>query len=182
MKTKKKSTTQRTCIDCGKNISDLHHHAVRCKDCSKKRKLQQDQQRQQVQRKKTIQWLSFIENPETQELQHRSAKGSKLRYWLDKICRELTLQDLDFLILLWKWRAHDAMMSEQQRREYRTCAGIVRDWRDYMVFNKIFTGVSYDAETGVIFNTDGSYLTVDFDEDREDYIVRNSEGTIICRY
>jgi len=34
----------------------------------------------------------------------------------------------------------------------------------------------------VIFNIDGSYLTVDFDEDNENYIVRNSEGTIICRY
>lgn len=63
----------------------------------------------------------------------------------------------------------------------RTCAGMVRDWRDYNVINKVFDSTSFDAETGVIFNADGSYLTVDFDENNESYIIRNSEGTVICQ-
>jgi hypothetical protein len=70
----------------------------------------------------------------------------------------------------------------QQRREYRTCAGIVRDWRDYYVITKHFNEVTFDAETGVIYNTDGSHLTVDFDEEKESYIIRNSEGGVICWY
>jgi len=182
MKKTVKKTTVHTCIDCGKDISSLHHNTVRCKQCSKKRKQLQDQQRHTEQRMHALQWFYFIENPETQEITHRNAKGSKLRYWVDKICKQLTIQDLEFLMMLWDWRARDGLMPFDQRREYRTCAGMVRDWRDYYVVNKIFTDVSFDAETGVIFNTDGSYLTVDFDEQQEDYIVRNSEGTVICRY
>ena len=131
---------------------------------------------------KELKWFFFVEDPDTNELSHRNAKGSKLRYWLDKICKELTMQELDFLILLWNWRVKEPKITQNQRREYRTCAGIVRDWRDYFAINKVFNEVSFDAETGIIFNADGTYLTVDFDEDQEAYIVRNSEGAVICRY
>jgi hypothetical protein len=85
-------------------------------------------------------------------------------------------------LILWDWRVREPLLNLTQKREYRTCAGIVRDWRDYYVINKLFDEVSFDAETGVIFNADGTYLTVDFDEENEAYLVRNSEGTIICRY
>jgi DNA-directed RNA polymerase subunit RPC12/RpoP len=173
---------KRTCIDCGKDISKLHHNAIRCKKCSKLRKKEQDRLRHKKEKEKKLKWLFFVEDPETKQISHRSAKGSKLRYWLDKICKELTIQELDFLILLWNYRIKEPTLSLKQKREYRTCAGIVRDWRDYFVINKVFNEVSFDAETGIVFNTDGSYLTVDFDEDEEAYIVRNSEGTIICKY
>jgi len=182
MTTNKDTTITRTCIDCGRDISHLHHHTKRCEECSKLRKQQQDRLRHLKQRSKALKWLFFIENPETKELTHRSAKGSKLRYWLDKICKELTIQELDFLLLLWDGRVKDLQVPPTAKREYRTCAGIVRDWRDYLVVNQVFTDVSFDAETGIIYNTDGSYLTVDFDEDQETYVVRNSEGTVICQY
>jgi hypothetical protein len=172
----------RTCVDCGRDISRLHHHAVRCKACAKKRKQQQDQLRHREGRGQRLQWLYFVEDQETEELFHRSAKGSKLRYWLDKICKQLTIQDLDFLLMLWDWRARTQELTPTLRREYRTCAGMVRDWRDYNVINKVFDNTSFDAETGVIFNADGSYLTVDFDENNESYIIRNTEGTVICQY
>ncbi len=176
-----KQKTIKACVDCGKNISDLHHNAIRCRDCGKKRKQQQDKKRHKDKLVKEIKWDSFIEN-DKEELTHRNAKGSKLRYWLDNICKILTVEELEFLLMMWDWRANDPINKSQQRREYRTCAGMVRDWRDYFAINKFFNEVSFDAETGVIFNIDGSYLTVDFDEDNENYIVRNSEGTIICRY
>jgi len=182
MPEKKQITTKRTCIDCGKDISKLHHNAIRCKKCSKIRKQKQDKIRHKKEKGKRLKWLFFEENPETNEITHRSAKGSKLRYWLDKICKELTVQELDFLILLWNWRFKEPALTLKQKREYRTCAGIVRDWRDFLVINKVFNDVSFDAETGIVFNADGTYLTVDFDEGQEAYIIRNSEGTIICRY
>jgi DNA-directed RNA polymerase subunit RPC12/RpoP len=182
MPKKKEKITIRACVDCGRDISNLHHNALRCKGCSNKRKQQQDQQRHKEKREKTLQWLFFIENPETQELTHQSARGSKLRYWLDKICKQLTIQELEFLLLLWDWRVREPLLPPPQKREYRTCAGIVRDWRDYNVINQVVGNISFDAETGVIFNPDGSYLTVDFDEDNEAYLIRNSEGTIICKY
>jgi DNA-directed RNA polymerase subunit RPC12/RpoP len=177
-----KKTTLRTCIDCGKDISNLYHNAVRCKECSKKRKQQQDSLRLKKKRSEKLRWHFFIEDPETREITHRSAKGSKLRYWLDKICKQLTIQDLEFLLTLWDWRVGDRGLTSTQRHEYRTCAGIVRDWRDYYTINQTFKDISFDAATGIIFNTDGTYLTVDFDEEREAYIVRNSEGTIICSH
>lgn len=170
------------CVDCGKDISRLHHLAVRCKACAKKRKQQQDQLRHLDDRRRQIQWLFFVEDQEAEGLSHRSAKGSKLRYWLDKICKQLNIQDLDFLLILWDWRARRNELPPTLRREYRTCTGMVRDWRDYNVINKVFDATSFDAETGVIFNADGSYLTVDFDENNESYIIRNSEGTVICQY
>ena len=179
---KKPKQTSRTCIDCGRDISHLHHNAKRCQECSKQRKQQQDRQRQKKKQAKQIKWHFFSEDPDTNELTHRNAKGSKLRYWLDKICKELTLQELDFLLILWDWRVREPKLPQQQRREYRTCAGIVRDWRDYYMINKAIGTISFDAETGILFNADGTYLTVDFDEEQEDYIVRNSEGTVICRY
>jgi len=172
----------RVCIDCGKNISDLHHNAKRCKKCSKERKKLQDKKRHDIKRIKTIKWHYFIEDPETKLLSHRNARGSKLRYWLDKICKDLSVNELEFVLYLWDWRVSNPDISRQLRREYRTCAGIVRDWRDYYVINNVFDGVSFDAETGVIFNSDGSYLTVDFDEENESYLVRNSEGTVVCKY
>lgn len=179
------STTKppiRTCIECGRDISHLHHNAKRCRECSKKRKQLQDQKRHLEKRDRAIKWLFFSEDPNTKELYHRSAKGSKLRYWLDKICKDLTIQELEFLLRLWDWRVRQSTLTQQLHREYRTCAGMVRDWRDYFVLNYVLSDVSYDAETGVIFNTDGSYLTVDFDENEESYLIRNSEGTVICRY
>jgi hypothetical protein len=182
MTTKKENIKMRTCIDCGKDITHLHHNARRCRECRKKRKQQQDQQRHREKQIKKIKWHFFIEDADTKELTHRSAKGSKLRYWLDKICRELSTQELEFLLILWDWRVKEPLLPPQQRREYRTCAGIVRDWRDYYVINKVFNEVSFDAETGIIFNADGTYLTVDFDEEQETYLVRNSEGTIIYQH
>jgi len=182
MTAKKTARITRTCVDCGKDISRLHYHAIRCKACGKKRKQQQDQIRHQQNRRERLQWLFFVEDQETEELTHRSAKGSKLRYWLDKICKQLTIQELDFLLLLWDWRVRGQELAPALRREYRTCAGMVRDWRDYNVVNQVFGTTSFDAETGVIFNADGSYLTVDFDENDELYIIRNSEGTVICQY
>lgn len=171
----------RTCIDCGSDISSLHHNAKRCEICSKKRKQQQDQRRHEENQCKKLKWLFFVEDPVSKVLSHRNAKGSKLRYWLDKICKELTVQDLDFLLTLWNWRVKDTWLTLNQKREYRTCAGIVRDWRDYFLINNTFDNISFDAETGIIFNKDGTYLTVDFDEDMEVYLVRNSDGIIICR-
>jgi len=182
MPEKKQIIIKRTCVDCGKDISNLHHNAIRCKKCSKIRKQKQDRLRHKIKKEKKLKWLFFVENPDTNELSHRSAKGSKLRYWLDKICKDLTVQELDFLIMLWNWRVKQPALSIKQKREYRTCTGIVRDWRDYLVVNKVFNEVLFDAETGIVFNADGTYLTVDFDEEQEAYIVRNSEGSIICKY
>lgn len=182
MSEKKVKTVLRTCIDCGKDISNLHHNAKRCKDCSRERKKELDRVRIKKKDELKVKWLNFIEDPDSKELSHRSAKGTKLRYWLDKICKVLTTEELDFLLLLWNWRLSEPEHTPYHRREYRTCAGIVRDWRDYFVVNKLFDNVSYDAETGIIFNNDGSYYTVDFDENNENYIIRNSEGTIICKY
>ena len=177
-----KKTTVRTCIDCGKDISNLYHNAIRCRQCSRKRKQQQDSLRLKKKQSEKLKWHFFIEDPDTRELSHRNAKGSKLRYWLDKICKDLTIQELELLLRLWDWRINEAGSTTTHRHEYRTCAGIVRDWRDYLVINQTFKGVSFDATSGVIFNADGTYLTVDFDEEKEAYIVRNSEGTIICSH
>ncbi len=172
----------RRCIDCGADISSLHYNAKRCAACGKKRKQEKDLTRLKAKQQRSVKWLSFEENPTTNELSHRSAKGSRLRYWLDRICKELSIQELDFLLLVWDWRIRDPQVPKTRKREYRTCAGIVRDWRDYNVLKQVFNSVSFSAETGVIFNTDGTYLTVDFDEEHDDYIVRNSEGTVICHY
>ncbi len=178
----KVKTVIKICIDCGKDISNLHHNAKRCRICSKERKKELDRIRLKKKQELKIKWLNFVEDPESKELTHRNAKGSKLRYWLDKICKVLTNEELEFLLILWNWRLSETNHTQYKRREYRTCAGIVRDWRDYFVVNRLFNNVSFDAETGVIFNIDGSYYTVDFDEDNENYIIRNSEGTIICQY
>ncbi len=182
MTEKKVKTVLRICIDCGKDISNLHHNAKRCRKCSKERKKELDRLRLKKKEELKIKWLNFVEDPNSKELTHRNAKGSKLRYWLDKICKVLNTEELEFLLLLWNWRLSEPNHTQYKRREYRTCAGIVRDWRDYLVVNSLFSNVSFDAEKGVVFNSDGSYYTVDFDEDNENYIIRNSEGTIICKY
>ena len=182
MTRKKIPTLAHVCIDCSRDISSLHHNAKRCVACSRKRKQLQDSTRHLQDRTSQLQWHNFIENPENEEVMHRSAKGTKLRYWLDKLCKVLTIEDLEFLLTVWDWRTKDPLHNATIRREYRTCAGIVRDWRDYFVVTKWFNDTTFDAETGIIFNADGSYLTVDLDENQENYIIRNSEGTEICRY
>ena len=182
MSDKEELKPTRTCLDCGKDISHLHHNAKRCRECSKKRKQIMDQKRHEQKRGKEIRWHFFVENPETKELSHRNAKGTRLRYWLDKICKELTVEELNFILMLWDWRDRQPDLTIEQKREYRTCAGIVRDWRDHYLINQMFDTPSFDSETGVIFNSDGSYLSFDFDEENEVFLVRNSEGTIICKY
>ena len=178
-KTKK---ANRVCIDCGKDISDLHHNAKRCIKCSKLRKKSQDSIRHKKKRKNLVKWQFFIEDPDTRQITHRNAKGTKLRYWVDKMCKFLTIEDLNFLLNIWDYRSKDPELSITKRREYRTCAGMVRDWRDYYSINQVIDNFSFDSETGIVFHSDGSYLTVDFDEENESYIVRNSEGTVICQY
>lgn len=169
----------RKCINCGKDISHLHHNAKRCKECAKKRKKIKDKIRHKKKRLKELRWHSFIENTKTGELTHRNAKGSKIRYWVDKICKQLNIQELNVLLKFWEKRLSKLNLNPKKTKEYKTCAGIVKDWRDYNVLNKKTDEISYDASAGVIYNTDGSYQTVDFDEETENYIIRDSEGIVI---
>jgi DNA-directed RNA polymerase subunit RPC12/RpoP len=52
MPAKKQKEIKRTCIDCGKDISNLHHNALRCKNCSKLRKQTQDKARHKIEKEK----------------------------------------------------------------------------------------------------------------------------------
>ncbi len=175
------SNKKRRCLDCGRDISDLHHNAKRCRVCARIRKKNQDKLRQRKNRFKKLKWQSFIEDKKTGELTHKNAKGSKIRYWLDKICKILTTQELDFLLNIWNNRVKQPSLTQRITKEFKTCAGIVKDWRDYFLLKEQIeaVSVSYDSTTGVIFQPDGTYTTVDFDEEKEMYIIRDSEGTII---
>ena len=106
MTEKKVKTVPRSCIECGKDISNLHHNTKRCRKCSKERKKELDRIRLRKKHELQVKWLNFIEDPDSKELTHRSAKGSKLRYWLDKICKVLNTEELDFLLLLWNKTIH----------------------------------------------------------------------------
>lgn len=173
------SSKKRKCVDCGKDISHLHHNAKRCRNCAKERKKRKDRIRQKKKRLDKLRWHSFIEDPQTGKLKHRNAKGSKIRYWLDKICKKLTTHELNFLLRQWNKRIQIRDLSSTQVHEYKTCAGIIKDWRDYNILNEESDGYSYDSTTGVIFNPDGSYSTIDFDEENNKFIMRDSEGVIL---
>lgn len=86
------------------------------------------------------------------------------------------------LLTWWDRRAGKSDLPPREREEYRTCAGMVRDWRDFTVLKERLDGNSFDASSGVIFNADGTYHTVDLDENTGTYIVRDSEGTILYQY
>ena len=169
----------RRCIDCGRNISNLHHNAKRCKVCAAIKKKQQDSLRHQQRRMEQLKWHSFVEDSKSRGLSHKNARGSKLRYWLDKICKILTIQELELLLNRWDKRAKGPGMSQGEREEYRTCAGMVRDWKDYTLLNQKTGEVTFDATNGVVFGSDGSYCTVDFDEENGTYVVRDSEGNVL---
>lgn len=169
----------RTCIDCNKDISDLYHNAIRCKNCAKKRKEIKDNIRHKKKRLEQIKWNYFLEDPKTGLLTHRNAKGSKLRYWLDKICKELTTQELDLILKFWDKRAKDPILDSNLKEEYRTCAGIARNWGEYFVLKERLEVSSFDATSGVIYRPDGTYYTIDFNEENGAYIVRDSEGTVL---
>ena len=79
----------RKCQDCGTDISNLYHNTVRCKNCSARRKKIKDSLRLKKKRLQQLRWTYFIEDPDTGDLTHRNAKGTKLRYWVDKICKQL---------------------------------------------------------------------------------------------
>jgi len=179
MTKKNKNTDTRTCTDCGKNISYLHHNTKRCKKCAERRKKVQDSIRLKKKRLEQIRWNYFIEDPKTGLLTHRNAKGSKLRYWLDKICKELNTQELDFILNFWDKRAKDPELDSDLKEEYRTCAGIVRNWREYFNLKEKLEGSSFDATSGVIYRPDGTYYTIDFNEENGAYIVRDSEGIVL---
>lgn len=169
----------RTCIECGKDISDLYYNTKRCKDCSDRRKKIKDSIRHKKKRLEQIKWNYFIEEPETGDLTHRNAKGSKLRYWLDKVCKQLTTQELEMMLSFWDRRIKDKTSISDLREEYRTCAGIVRDWREYNSLKEKLENISFDSTSGLLFRPDGSYYTIDFDEENGSYIVRDNEGTIL---
>ena len=173
------SKKTRKCIDCGRDISHLHHNAVRCNICSKRRKKIQDSLRHKKKRLEQLKWNFFVEDPETGLLTHRNAKGSKLRYWLDKICKELTTQELDLILGFWDRRTKDPMLDPKLKEEYRTCAGMVRDWRDYYILKDKIDMTSFDATSGLIYRPDGTFYTIDFDEEKQSYVVRDGEGTVI---
>ena len=179
MTKEKTEDNTRKCIDCGKDISNLFHNATRCKECSQRRKKIKDSIRHKNRRLEQLKWNFFIEDPKTGDLIHRNAKGSKLRYWLDKICRELTTQELDLILKFWDRRVKNPSTSPKQKEEYRTCAGMVRNWKDYLRLKEKLEGSSFDATSGVIYQSDGTYHTVDFDEENGTYIVRDSEGTVL---
>jgi len=82
---------------------------------------------------------------------------------------------------IWNNRVKQPSLTQRITKEFKTCAGIVKDWRDYFLLKEQIeaVSVSYDSTTGVIFQPDGTYTTVDFDEEKEMYIIRDSEGTII---
>jgi len=63
------------------------------------------------------------------KLTHRSGKGSKARYRLDKLCRDLTIQDLSIILERWDKRAKSET-NQQRRRELKACCKIIRDWRN----------------------------------------------------
>ena len=170
---------KRTCIECGRDISHLYHNTKRCKVCSNRRKKIKDSIRLKKKRLDQIKWNYFIEDPKTGDLAHRNAKGSKLRYWLDKVCKQLTTQDLELVLGFWDRRVKDHSLSADLREEYRTCAGIVRDWKEYNALKEKLEEMSFDATSGVMYRTDGTYLTVDFNEENGSYIVRDSEGTVL---
>ena len=58
------------------------------------------------------------------KLTHRSGKGSKDRYRLDKLCRDLTIQDLSIILERWDKRVKSEI-NQQRRRELKTCCGIM---------------------------------------------------------
>jgi len=174
-----KEKNNRTCKDCGKDITHLHHNAVRCKNCALRRKKVQDKLRHKKKSLEKIKWNYFVEDPDTGLLTHRNAKGSKLRYWLDKICKELNSQELDLFLNFWDRRVKNPAIDINIKDEYRTCAGIVRDWRDYLILKEKIEDMSFDATSGLIYRPDGKFYTVDFDEEKQSYVVRDSEGTIL---
>ena len=179
MTKEKAEDNTRKCIDCGKDISNLYHNATRCNKCSQRRKKIKDSIRHKKKKLEQIKWDFFVEDPKTGDIVHRNAKGSKLRYWLDKICRELTTQELDLVLKSWDRRVKDPGTSTKQKEEYRTCAGMIRNWRDYFKLKEKLEGPSFDATNGIVYQSDGTYHTVDFDEENGTYIVRDSEGTIL---
>ncbi|MEF8847878.1 MAG: hypothetical protein V5A68_01945, partial [Candidatus Thermoplasmatota archaeon] len=142
------SSKIRRCVDCGKDISNLHHNAKRCKRCAKLRKKRKDRKRHLKKRIQKLKWDSFIEDTKTGELTHRSAKGSKIRYWLDKICKKLTSQELDVLLNIWDRRIKNLDSKKDKKTEFKTCAGIVRYWRDYNILNSQIDGLSYESNAG----------------------------------
>ena len=56
---------------------------------------------------------------------------------------------------------------------------MVRDWKDYLILKEKLDMMSFDSTSGVMYRSDGSYYTVDFDEENGGYIVRDNEGTVI---
>ena len=170
---------KRVCQDCGDDISHLYHNTVRCKNCSARRKKIKDSLRLKKKRLEQLRWTYFIEDPDTGDLTHRNAKGSKLRYWVDKICKQLSTQELEIILNFWDRRTKDPSVSHELKEEYRTCAGMVRDWKDYLILKEKLDMMSFDSTSGVMYRSDGSYYTVDFDEENGGYIVRDNEGTVI---
>ena len=113
------------------------------------------------------------------KLTHRDAKGSKIRYRLDKICRESTIQELDILLEKYDKRVKNEK-DPQKRREYRTCCKIIRDWKHLKeTTDAIATAPYWDPQKGVVIGE--NIYTIEYSEDGKEIIIRDEEGNIIDR-
>ena len=117
-----------------------------------------------------------------EKITHRSAKGSKLRYQLDKICHDLTIEELEILLQRYDKRAKEEK-NPKNKWEYNTCCKIIRDWiniKKMASTHKSYKYTSWNSEKGILVS-EGKIITADYSEDESEIIYRDSEGNIIDR-
>jgi len=105
----------RTCIDCDKDISDLHPNAIRCKKCQKEY------------RKKYK-----IENRRKNEtIKHfpKSARATKETYALVKMCSDLKYEELSQLLNKYRERLN-CTNTHEEFLEMRRYLKIINDIRN----------------------------------------------------
>jgi len=113
------------------------------------------------------------------KFQHRSARGSTLRYKLDELCADFTIEELKVLLKNYDERAKNEE-DEQQVREFRTCCKIIRDWiKIKKVANGYYTDAFWDTGKGALIGE--KIFTVELSEDEKEIVIRDEEGIIVDR-
>lgn len=108
---------------------------------------------------------------------HRSARGSRLRYALDKICNDATVDELKMLLRKYDEKAQKTE-DNQQAREFRTCCKIIRDWKKLKkATDNFYPDAYWDSQKGVLIGEET--YTVALSEDESHLLIIDTHNNTV---
>jgi len=138
---------------------------------------------------------NFVINKQTGEIRHRYWYKNKVLSQMDKLAKNMTINDLDALLEIRNHKVNSDMIDKKKSenltneevselwKDFRKQQSVLRDWMDKKIAEQDLEYSEFrvdDFTQGVILN-EGNVTTYEYNEDETEIIVRDGEGNIIDR-